>query len=792
MGERWPEEDTSVDLTVDAPKGATSVQVTSSAGFSVGQLVLLDEITDDSFVTWGSNPAVAPGGEGRGWFTRYDRPVGQMLEIAAIDGSRVSFTTALHIAFDTTHAAQLTRYTHPGVRNAGLEDLYISGGRNGNISMSLAMYSWVRNVDSDQSFGDSIGLIASFRCVVRDSYFHDTTHPYPGGAGYLLSIGEYTADSLIENSIFVNANKVMVMRASGGGNVIGYNYFDNGYIEYNHDWVETGINASHMTCPHFELFEGNQAFNADGDNTWGGAVYNTFFRNHLTGKRRSFADIQNRRGIGLMYGHYYYSFVGNVLGYDEMSPAPYGGFTYEDGWPWEGDPVPMWRLGYNPEDWDAPAEARVVNTAFRHGNFDFATHAIHWDAVTSNRTLPPSMYLTSKPPFFGSSQWPWVDPLTGMLYALPARARFDGGSPSSCAITLNPTGTPGSLPSSGGGGSFSVTMGLQSCRWTATPGAPWITMTSPSGPVTGNGSVSYRVAANSGVSRATNITVASGATQAQFSIAQDGAEGLCSISVSPLAAYVSAGAGSGSFDVSLASDCVDQNYSSLSDSDWLHVGSGGSGMGSGSIGYSYDANPSSSGRTGAITISNAGGGSSSFNLTQSGQGQTCTYSVGAFQQTYPDTGGAADISVTAGAGCAWSAASGADWIHFAPKGGDASGSTAMTVDPNLSTTDRGGSVNVAGTSFTIAQAAHAVGTGPTITNITSKTGKAGSAATIYGTGFLKRAKQNVVSFGTKQARVAKATATMLKVKIPKRVKGTVGVYVTVSGQKSNTVLFTVK
>ena len=85
----------------------------------------------------------------------------------------------------------------------------------------------------------------------------------------------------------MNGNKVMVMRASGGGNVIGYNYFDNGYIGNYLGWVETGMNASHMTCPHFELFEGNQAFNIDGDDTWGGAVYNTFFRNHPTGKRRS-------------------------------------------------------------------------------------------------------------------------------------------------------------------------------------------------------------------------------------------------------------------------------------------------------------------------------------------------------------------------------------------------------------------------------------------------------------------------------------------------------------------------
>jgi hypothetical protein len=54
--------------------------------------------------------------------------------------------------------------------------------------------------------------------------------------------------------------------------VIGYNYLDDGYIGYDLGWVENGLNAAHLTWPHFELFEGNEAFNIDGDDTWGGAV----------------------------------------------------------------------------------------------------------------------------------------------------------------------------------------------------------------------------------------------------------------------------------------------------------------------------------------------------------------------------------------------------------------------------------------------------------------------------------------------------------------------------------------
>jgi hypothetical protein len=430
IGERWLTEAGSANLTANAAKGATSVQVTSAAGFSVGQLVVLDEITDNSFVYWGINPAAQPGGQARGWFTRYDRPVGQMLEVASISGNTISFTTPLHISFRTAQTAQLTRYTIPyGAKHAGLEDLYVRGGRDDNVTMRFALYSWIKGVESDWSRGDSFALDSCFRCVLRDSYAHDTPAPFPGGDGYMLSLSRYTADSLVENNIFINGNKVMVMRASGGGNVIGYNYFDNGIIQNSLGWMETGLNASHMACPHFELFEGNQAFNIDGDDTWGGAVYNTFFRNHATGKRRSYDDLGNRRAIGLMYGHYEYSFVGNVLGTANQDPFPYSGFAYEDLFPWGDDPIGMWRLGYTPENWNAPPQPRVVTSTHRHANWDYATDSVHW-AAGYDTTLPSSLYLSARPAFFGNNPWPWVDATgTTKLHVLPARARYDAGNP---------------------------------------------------------------------------------------------------------------------------------------------------------------------------------------------------------------------------------------------------------------------------------------------------------------------------------------------------------------------------
>jgi hypothetical protein len=132
-----------------------------------------------------------------------------------------------------------------------------------------------------------------------------------------------------------------------------------------------------MTTPHCELLEGNQAFNIDADGTCGNSIYITYFRNHATGKRRSHPDAGNRRAASLNWGHYWHSFVGNVLGYPGMSPSPTQSFVYE-AYPWTNDPFGMWQLGYDADNWGAPPDPQVLSTVLREGNFDYATKEVHW------------------------------------------------------------------------------------------------------------------------------------------------------------------------------------------------------------------------------------------------------------------------------------------------------------------------------------------------------------------------------------------------------------------------------
>jgi hypothetical protein len=230
----------------------------------------------------------------------------------------------------------------------------------------------------------------------------------------------------------------MVFRSSGAGSVVAYNYADDSWDFYNPSWVEVGLNASHMSGPHHVLFEGNYSQNFDSDYTHGNAIYLTAFRNWLTGQRRDFTDSSNVRTVGLAYGSWWDSFVGNVLGRSgQMSGWHYtdpamscdgaGNTCTGSNGNWVEQDI--WKLGYDPERWNMYPDPQTLSTVIRDGNFDFLTNSQRWHNTPAGFAIPNSMYLATKPAFFGSNPWPWVDPATGTTYTLPAKARYDAGTP---------------------------------------------------------------------------------------------------------------------------------------------------------------------------------------------------------------------------------------------------------------------------------------------------------------------------------------------------------------------------
>ena len=471
-------------LTADGAAGSYSIDVASTAGFSVGQIVLLDEASGagwqpdviwtnrqiwaspDYRVVWQKhNPYYQyvddfdattypyTAGSAGCWFSNCDRPTNEMHQISAISGNTITFDSPLTISYRGSHQAQLYNFTAAPTTNAGVESMTLSNGDDDQLIFQNAAYCWAWDVTSTSWLGDGIDLNYAFRVQLENVYVHNGVWPVNGGGGYAISSAWGSSENLIENSIALLVNKVIVERSSGAGSVVAYNYMDDGYINGSDGWVEIGVNGSHMVGSHHTLFEGNYGFNADSDQTHGNAIYHTYFRNYFSGFRRPFtaldgtsindatntpAGVGPLRAAGAHAYAYWMSFVGNVFG----TPGQMSGWTYNCISSLNNIPSKcIWELGYmdiSPQGYDPQVEA----TTFRDGNYDYVTNSVVWAAYdTTAHTLPNSLYLTQTPAFFNAGSgyaWPWVVPtgspqiLTGCggdCSGLPAKARYDNGTP---------------------------------------------------------------------------------------------------------------------------------------------------------------------------------------------------------------------------------------------------------------------------------------------------------------------------------------------------------------------------
>ena len=222
--QRWPHNTNgrSMNLTADGAQGSYSVTVAGTSGLAAGQFVLLDELSGASWqpvpsgfgctnsidatpcppmvwrgdrVTWnmhwpqqryqddnGNSNASGPYDTAPGvrpasmsWFSRTDRPINEIKEIASISGNTVTFTSPLSITYRADHAAQIATFPASSkdaqVRNIGIENLSAVGGADGGIRFESAAYSWAKNVEVTQWIGEGIAIDQSFHVEVGTPTF---------------------------------------------------------------------------------------------------------------------------------------------------------------------------------------------------------------------------------------------------------------------------------------------------------------------------------------------------------------------------------------------------------------------------------------------------------------------------------------------------------------------------------------------------------------------------------------------------------------------------------------------
>ncbi len=255
-----------------------------------------------------------------------------------------------------------------------------------------------------------------------------------------------------------------------------------------------------------------------------------------------------------------------------------------------------------------------------------------------------------------------------------------------CTYTLTPPS--GSIPSTGGVGSFGVATGPL-CQWFAVPSAPsWVSIVSGGG--VGPGTVVFFAPPNTGsFARDSNITVA-GQT---YTVTQFPVGSACSFTISPSGVDASASGGYSPVTV------IPSNpYCAWSASGLGAYPSGGVGFGGTML--QIPPNPTAYSRTLNATIAGQ-----VFTVAQAGV--NCTVSVSPPSILgFPSSGGSMAVSVSAPIGCIYGATNVPSWIQiFYGQTGSGPGPNTMAfyVLPNSTTTSRSATLSIGGQPFTISQ-----------------------------------------------------------------------------------------
>ena len=144
-------------------------------------------------------------------------------------------------------------------------------------------------------------------------------------------------------------------------------------------------------------------------------------------------------------------------------------------------------------------------------------------------------------------------------------------------------------------GSIAVTAPA-GCEWTPTVDRPWIGLAAGAA-ASGNGLVTYSVAANGGEApRSGTVTIAGLA----YAVSQRGRPPtVCRLELSATSASYGKDAAEGSFDVTVAAGC---SWTAVSSAPWLVVTGGGQRSGTGPVSYTVARNVDAAARTATITV----------------------------------------------------------------------------------------------------------------------------------------------------------------------------------------------
>jgi hypothetical protein len=442
-----------IAITAGMAKNSTVITVTDTTGISVGCYLKISQLNDSAYVT-----ITGVGGKCTWCDEGYNgiRSMGQMVEVVSKSGNNIGIVPGLYFTYSASLSPAVS-VQKPGVSHAGVEDLQVymnNTGYTANIQMNGAAYCWIKNIESNYADGDHVRLFSSYRCEIRDSYFHDAFSHLPGQTDADIIIASKSSGNLVENNILRRLHASVMLNWGASGNSISYNFCE-GNFDSRVSYCLFADLSVHGAHPMFNLWEGNVVGMLNPDSYWGSSSHNTGFRNWMKGATAicnpivgrgpeqhdsCWWAIQNNRAVALDFACRYYSLIGNVAGSVEMLNLTY----YNNG----TKKIPAFpqcvapklrsydnaaygfSFGYASSGDDgtsAFANPLPYTTAFLHGNVNLVDNAVTWNSGTVDHVLPPSLYLTAKPEWFGSVPWPPLGPdVAGYTNKIPAQLRYEG------------------------------------------------------------------------------------------------------------------------------------------------------------------------------------------------------------------------------------------------------------------------------------------------------------------------------------------------------------------------------
>ena len=444
-----------VPLTSNASKLTNSITLGNVSGFKVNDYVHIRQDDDTNLLRL--DYSRRPDEE---WVKNNQT---QINKIVAKNGNTLILEGALHLDYKTELHARVGKISNM-VTGVGIENLTVERTKNkdtiqesSNIFFKFTANSWVQGVHSINSIRSHFYLNRSYKNELRGNFADRSFNNGGGGHGYGFRVQSWSTDNLIENNSSELTRHSYIVQVGGNGNVFGYNHSTNVYGSVNDDGSPGEIYSDlsvHGGFAFSNLFEGNQAQAAKIDNIHASNVYNTFFRNRLEQDVDTYwqrwREEHTKKGestphIWIHENQYFNAFLANEISFPNANRRTITR-GFDDGRTRDNYTTCDFVLGSDGKEYgqNDPSCVRTEATTINHGTYDYLLDKETWDSSINQRDFPDSVYLSSKPDFWGSQAWPPFGPDTQnnaeSQKIIPAKARFlsaKAGQGNYCYIGTN-------------------------------------------------------------------------------------------------------------------------------------------------------------------------------------------------------------------------------------------------------------------------------------------------------------------------------------------------------------------